>query len=310
MPAASRATSSSACTAWARRSTRRCSASCRALTCRVYAPVGGYADLLAYLVRRLLENGANSSFVSVAADPAVPIADILKRPQSWIATPARARHPHIPLPRDLFAPRAAAIRRHRIRRQRGARGAARRDRARRRRASSASAADRRRRHGRPRPRRAFADRRRDRRQRAGGRRGDRCRRDGGGAAGFAAWNATPVDERAAALMRAADLIEQNRGRLIALLQSEGGKTLDDCVSRSARGGRFLPLLRRAGAPHAGAASAAGPDRREQRAALSRPRRLRLHQPVEFPAGDLHRPGRGARSPPAMPWSPSPPSRRR
>ena len=52
------------------------------LTCRVYAPVGGYSDLLAYLVRRLLENGANSSFVSVAADPAVPIADILKRPQS------------------------------------------------------------------------------------------------------------------------------------------------------------------------------------------------------------------------------------
>ena len=43
------------------------------LTCRVYAPVGGYSDLLAYLVRRLLENGANSSFVSVAADPAVPV---------------------------------------------------------------------------------------------------------------------------------------------------------------------------------------------------------------------------------------------
>ena len=59
-----------------------------ALTCRVYAPVGGYSDLLAYLVRRLLENGANSSFVSVAADPAVPIADILKRPQSWIAAPS------------------------------------------------------------------------------------------------------------------------------------------------------------------------------------------------------------------------------
>ena len=52
-----------------------------AVSCRVYAPVGGYADLLAYLVRRLLENGANSSFVSAAADPAVPIAEILKRPQ-------------------------------------------------------------------------------------------------------------------------------------------------------------------------------------------------------------------------------------
>ncbi|HEY6833834.1 MAG TPA: proline dehydrogenase family protein, partial [Pseudolabrys sp.] len=66
-----------------------------ALTCRVYAPVGGYADLLAYLVRRLLENGANSSFVSAAADPAVPIETILRRPQSFIAGPAHARHSHI-----------------------------------------------------------------------------------------------------------------------------------------------------------------------------------------------------------------------
>src|ERR1700760_103674 len=75
-----------------------------ALTCRVYAPVGGYADLLAYLVRRLLENGANSSFVSVAADASVPIEFILRRPQSFIADPTHARHSHIPLPRDLFAP--------------------------------------------------------------------------------------------------------------------------------------------------------------------------------------------------------------
>ncbi|MGB9393512.1 MAG: proline dehydrogenase family protein, partial [Pseudolabrys sp.] len=74
------------------------------LTCRVYAPVGGYSDLLAYLVRRLLENGANSSFVSLAADPKVPIETILRRPQSWIANESRARHSHIPLPRDLFAP--------------------------------------------------------------------------------------------------------------------------------------------------------------------------------------------------------------
>ena len=52
---------------------------------RIYAPVGGHRDLLAYLVRRLLENGANSSFVAVAADPSVPIATLLKRPQSWIS---------------------------------------------------------------------------------------------------------------------------------------------------------------------------------------------------------------------------------
>src|SRR4030088_361494 len=70
--------------------------------CRVYAPVGGHRDLLAYLVRRLLENGANSSFVAVAADPAVPIETILQRPQSWIGDASHARHPKIPLPRDLY----------------------------------------------------------------------------------------------------------------------------------------------------------------------------------------------------------------
>src|SRR4051812_12498791 len=72
--------------------------------CRVYAPVGSHRDLLAYLVRRLLENGANSSFVAVAADPNVPIEAILKRPQAWIGDVAHARHPHIPLPRDLYKP--------------------------------------------------------------------------------------------------------------------------------------------------------------------------------------------------------------
>ncbi len=48
--------------------------------CRVYAPVGGHRDLLAYLVRRLLENGANSSFVSAAADPDVPVEQLLRGP--------------------------------------------------------------------------------------------------------------------------------------------------------------------------------------------------------------------------------------
>src|SRR5207247_6080620 len=59
---------------------------------------------LAYLVRRLLENGANSSFVSVAADPAVPIAALLERPGNRIGEPRRARNPKIPLPRDLYRP--------------------------------------------------------------------------------------------------------------------------------------------------------------------------------------------------------------
>src|SRR5262245_12450055 len=72
--------------------------------CRVYAPVGSHRDLLAYLVRRLLDNGANSSFVAVAADPDVPIEAILKRPQAWIGDAQHARHPRIPLPRDLYRP--------------------------------------------------------------------------------------------------------------------------------------------------------------------------------------------------------------
>src|SRR5499427_7243079 len=72
--------------------------------CRVYAPVGGHRDLLAYLVRRLLENGANSSFVYAAADPKVSIEAVLERPQAVIREPRRSRHPHIPRPGELYWP--------------------------------------------------------------------------------------------------------------------------------------------------------------------------------------------------------------
>src|SRR5215475_10279353 len=72
--------------------------------CRIYAPVGDHRDLLAYLVRRLLENGANSSFVSMAADPQVPMSVILERPKDVISEPDRARNPKIPLPADIYRP--------------------------------------------------------------------------------------------------------------------------------------------------------------------------------------------------------------
>ena len=198
--------------------------------CRVYAPVGGHRDLLAYLVRRLLENGANSSFVSVAADPSVPIADVLRRPQSFIAGPHAARNSRIVLPRDIYLPE-----RH------GAAGVE---------------------FG----ERASLEALRDE-VRAGVRSPDiaaplidgialpgRERAvispiDGqaigvvreaddaivssalaAAAAGFPAWAATPVDARATMLERAADRLEVNRGRLLALLQSEAGKTLDDALA--------------------------------------------------------------------------------
>ena len=72
--------------------------------CRIYAPVGGHRELLAYLVRRLLENGANSSFVAIAGDRTVPVDSLLTRPASVLDGGARARHARIPLPVDLYAP--------------------------------------------------------------------------------------------------------------------------------------------------------------------------------------------------------------
>src|SRR6516164_2206515 len=74
------------------------------LACRTYAPVGSHRDLLAYLVRRLLENGANSSFVALAADDGVPAETLLRRPADIIGNADHARHPNIPLPRDLLLP--------------------------------------------------------------------------------------------------------------------------------------------------------------------------------------------------------------
>ncbi len=72
--------------------------------CRIYAPVGGHRDLLAYLVRRLLENGANTSFVNRLADDEAPIAAIVADPVEKAATLADKANPLIPLPPDLFMP--------------------------------------------------------------------------------------------------------------------------------------------------------------------------------------------------------------
>ncbi|QIG51294.1 bifunctional proline dehydrogenase/L-glutamate gamma-semialdehyde dehydrogenase PutA [Nordella sp. HKS 07] len=73
--------------------------------CRIYAPVGSHEDLLAYLVRRLLENGANTSFVNRLADDEAPIGEIIADPVEQVAGLNSIPHPRIPLPRDIFAPR-------------------------------------------------------------------------------------------------------------------------------------------------------------------------------------------------------------
>src|SRR4051812_6629671 len=74
---------------------------------RIYAPVGGHRDLLAYLVRRLLENGANSSFVHQLADENLTDADLIADPVAKIAAVGGTRHPSIVLPHDLFQPERA-----------------------------------------------------------------------------------------------------------------------------------------------------------------------------------------------------------
>ena len=73
--------------------------------CRIYAPVGGHQDLLAYLVRRLLENGANSSFVHQLADEHVTDEELLADPVARVRTVGGTRHSAIPLPVDLFGDR-------------------------------------------------------------------------------------------------------------------------------------------------------------------------------------------------------------
>ncbi|MFZ2079607.1 MAG: bifunctional proline dehydrogenase/L-glutamate gamma-semialdehyde dehydrogenase PutA, partial [Xanthobacteraceae bacterium] len=201
------------------------------VACRVYAPVGGHRDLLAYLVRRLLENGANSSFVSAAADPSVPIGEILRRPQSWIGAPAQARNRKIPLPRDIFQPERRAA------------------------AAGIDFGDRASLDGLLGEIRDGAGMRAEAAPLVNGvmlpgiarqvqspidgstigvvREADAAIADAAMAAaadGFPSWSAWPIEQRAAALERAADRLESDRGRLLALLQNEAGKTLDDALA--------------------------------------------------------------------------------
>ncbi|MBV7438206.1 trifunctional transcriptional regulator/proline dehydrogenase/L-glutamate gamma-semialdehyde dehydrogenase [Aeromonas sp. sif2416] len=76
--------------------------------CRIYAPVGSHETLLAYLVRRLLENGANTSFVNRIADNSISLQDLVQDPVQQIEQMAAREgslglpHPRIPLPRELY----------------------------------------------------------------------------------------------------------------------------------------------------------------------------------------------------------------
>jgi RHH-type proline utilization regulon transcriptional repressor/proline dehydrogenase/delta 1-pyrroline-5-carboxylate dehydrogenase len=204
------------------------------LACRTYAPVGSHRDLLAYLVRRLLENGANSSFVALAADDNVPVTTLLRRPADIIGGEAHARHPNIPRPTDLYQPKRKNSRGiefgHRVALQKLLASVA---------AETAAVAatsliggkiDGKAASGTARQLYALADPAMlvgsvveptmDNTKAA----------MAAARAGFFNWSRTPVSVRASYLERAADLLEQRAPRFIALMQREGGKTLDDAVS--------------------------------------------------------------------------------
>ncbi|KAA3627872.1 MAG: bifunctional proline dehydrogenase/L-glutamate gamma-semialdehyde dehydrogenase PutA [Proteobacteria bacterium] len=73
-----------------------------AVECRIYAPVGGHEELLAYLVRRLLENGANTSFVNRIVQEELPVEEIVADPVARIEALQTLPHPRIPLPEEIY----------------------------------------------------------------------------------------------------------------------------------------------------------------------------------------------------------------
>jgi len=72
--------------------------------CRIYAPVGSHEDLLPYLVRRLLENGSNTSFVNRIVDESIAVEDIVADPIALAREHDCRPHPRIPRPADIFQP--------------------------------------------------------------------------------------------------------------------------------------------------------------------------------------------------------------
>ncbi|WP_292533892.1 bifunctional proline dehydrogenase/L-glutamate gamma-semialdehyde dehydrogenase PutA [Methylocystis sp.] len=191
---------------------------------RIYAPVGPHCDLLAYLVRRLIENGSNSSFVARAADPETPERMLVADPYQAIG--AHARHPRLPMPSEIYLPLRA-----------NSKGVEFGDRT----ALAALIDETRASAPSPSARPSVETRVAARAvlspidgvvvgQVVEADKGAAHAAMAAAARAFPAWARTPFETRARMIERAADLIEARRGPLIALLQSEGGKTLDDALA--------------------------------------------------------------------------------
>jgi RHH-type proline utilization regulon transcriptional repressor/proline dehydrogenase/delta 1-pyrroline-5-carboxylate dehydrogenase len=209
------------------------------VACRVYAPVGSHEDLLAYLVRRLLENGANTSFVNRIADADLPIVTLLADPVEATAALPRKRAARIPLPRDLWRVTGAQLNDNRDNSQ----GMDMSDQAILNKLGEALALSRKQDFlatpviggrsvdlGHRAAVRNPADRREVIGYMVNAEAADAAAAMQLAAAAHRDWDATPAGERAAKLERAADLMEQRMADLVALVVREGGRTQGDSVS--------------------------------------------------------------------------------
>jgi RHH-type transcriptional regulator, proline utilization regulon repressor / proline dehydrogenase / delta 1-pyrroline-5-carboxylate dehydrogenase len=169
---------------------------------RVYAPVGGFTDLLPYLVRRLLENGANTSFVHQIADPEVPVEELVADPVASLPEPYRP-DPRIPLPRHLYPDRLNSLGLDLSQRTRL-------DLLRNRTLADRAAEP-------PTPVEETSPQELD-------------FSIGRAADAFETWSRAPAHERAALLERAAERLEERTVELVSLIVREGGRTYNDAVA--------------------------------------------------------------------------------
>ncbi|MFI4986558.1 MAG: bifunctional proline dehydrogenase/L-glutamate gamma-semialdehyde dehydrogenase PutA, partial [Alphaproteobacteria bacterium] len=201
------------------------------IPCRIYAPVGSHEDLLPYLVRRLLENGANTSFVNRIVDEAAPIDEIVADPAARLRRLARKPHPHIPLPRALYLPERLNAAGPDLSDPRTVAPLA---------AAMARAAAERwqagpmvggvRRPGAGRPVYDPADRRRVIGDVRDAEEGDVSAALERARLAYPRWDETPAGERAARLERLAELYELHMAELMALAVREAGKTVPDALA--------------------------------------------------------------------------------
>ena len=171
------------------------------VTCRIYAPVGSYNELLPYLVRRLLENGANTSFVHQIADPDVPLEALIADPIAALPEPYTP-DPRIPLPRNIYPDRLNSLGLD-LSRQSVLKGL-----------HEKILSERK--HGLP----AIAVTSPEVLGSAIAR----------AAQAFESWSRVPAPERAGVLERAADALEERMVELVSLIVREGKRTYSDAVS--------------------------------------------------------------------------------